>query len=124
LPCSFSCPGLPNITNDGLAAFPDVDTFNTDDLKAAVPEPAQSLNQDRKRSREPTYRGRCCQDVAVTAVPTPEPTEDGHGGCVHGCHLNHERALVSPRGRSLSIMASAAFTAISDNPLFGNRAAA
>ena len=84
--------------------LPLVLTLSFHDLRAAGSQPAQCLNQNRKSARQ----------AAETAMLAP---------CMHAIWTTIAHS-VSPLGRSPSIMASAALTAISDTPLFGRRAAA
>src|SRR5882762_2294538 len=94
----FARPRARDVSDDRLSTFPNINSFDANDLRAAVSQSAQRLRQDSESARQSACRRCRCKNVTVATVPATEPTEDGHRRRMNARHLK------APRGdRSLRV---------------------
>src|SRR6266851_3044063 len=85
----FMRPAMFDVADNGLTTIPNINSFDANDLRAAVSQSAQRLRQDRESARQSACRRCRCQNVTVATVPATEPTEDGHRRRMYASHLNY-----------------------------------
>jgi hypothetical protein len=113
-----------HISDDGLPAIVDVDVLDPNVLLAPVPEPSKNLDLCRIGFQQPCRgRSKGCDSSFGPVSPPSLARTDIVAACVHAIWIA-KAASISSFGAAASIMASAAFKAISEIPPHGNRAAA
>ena len=101
-----------------------MDMLHAHELRAAVSQPAQGFYLGCVGAQQ-SGRGRGHRrNTSVGAVTPAKSAEDCHGGGVSTRHWITSALSTSSRDFAPSIKAKAAFTAISEIPLYGSRAVA